>query len=37
MPADEANARETGCDGYMTKPIDTQGRLRGLIRGFLDQ
>jgi len=24
MPADEQRAREAGCDGYLTKPIDTR-------------
>jgi CheY-like chemotaxis protein len=34
MPGDEEKAREAGCDGYITKPIDTF-RLPGQIAGFL--
>ena len=34
MKGDEAKAREAGCDGYITKPIDTR-KLSGLIAGYL--
>ena len=34
MKGDEAKAREAGCDGYITKPIDTR-KLSGLIDGYL--
>jgi len=27
MPGDEKKAFEAGCDGYMTKPIDTRSFL----------
>lgn len=33
MKGDEQKAREAGCDGYITKPIDTRG-LPATIRGF---
>lgn len=36
MPGDEAHAREAGCDGYISKPIDTRA-FPGLIRTFLDR
>lgn len=35
MKGDEDKAREAGCDGYVTKPIDTR-RLPGLIAEYLD-
>ena len=28
MAGDEERAREAGCDGYITKPIDTRGFLK---------
>ena len=34
MKGDEAKARAAGCDGYITKPIDTRGLSRMVI-GFL--
>jgi CheY-like chemotaxis protein len=34
MKADEDRARAAGCDGYITKPIDTR-TFGGLIEGFL--
>lgn len=34
MKGDEERARAAGCDGYVTKPIDTR-RLPGVIAGFL--
>jgi CheY-like chemotaxis protein len=34
MKGDEEKAREAGCDGYVTKPIDTR-RLPGEIARFL--
>lgn len=34
MKGDESLAREAGCDGYITKPIDTR-TLSGLIASFL--
>ena len=34
MPADEAVARRAGCDGYITKPIDTRAFPRR-IQEFL--
>ena len=34
MPGDEALARQAGCDGYITKPIDTRAFPR-LIREYL--
>jgi len=36
MPGDEALARQAGCNGYITKPIDTRSFPR-LIREFLDR
>lgn len=35
MPGDEAQAREAGCNGYITKPINTR-EFPKLIRHFLD-
>jgi CheY-like chemotaxis protein len=34
MKGDEERARAAGCDGYVTKPIDTRA-LPGVIRGHL--
>jgi two-component system, cell cycle response regulator DivK len=34
MKGDEARAREAGCDGYLTKPVDKRV-LRALVAGFL--
>lgn len=34
MKGDEERARAAGCDGYVTKPIDTR-RLPGVIAGYL--
>src|SRR5271165_2352374 len=34
-PADEQRARDAGCDGYLTKPIDTRS-LADSVRHFLD-
>ena len=34
MQSDETNARDAGCDGYITKPIDTRA-FAGLIRNYL--
>lgn len=34
MKGDEEKAKAAGCDGYITKPIDTQ-TLPGVIAGFL--
>jgi two-component system, cell cycle response regulator DivK len=34
MKGDEEKARAAGCDGYIAKPIDTQG-FPGLIEGHL--
>jgi CheY-like chemotaxis protein len=35
MPGDEARARQAGCDGYLTKPIDAR-TLTASIRAYLD-
>jgi CheY-like chemotaxis protein/HPt (histidine-containing phosphotransfer) domain-containing protein len=35
MPGDEAKARQAGCDGYLTKPIESQA-LIARVRGYLD-
>jgi len=34
MQSDEANARDAGCDGYITKPIDTRA-FPGQISRYL--
>lgn len=34
MPGDEKKVREVGCDGYITKPIDTQDFLRRIEQHF---
>ena len=34
MKGDDEKAREAGCDGYITKPIDTRG-ISEEVRGFL--
>ena len=34
MDGDEADARKAGCDGYISKPIDTRA-FPGQVRGFL--
>ncbi|HYL74053.1 MAG TPA: response regulator [Bryobacteraceae bacterium] len=34
MKGDEENARAAGCDGYITKPIDTR-TFAGVVRGYL--
>ncbi len=34
MKGDDEKARAAGCDGYITKPIDTQ-TLPGVIAGYL--
>lgn len=34
MPGDEERAREAGCDGYLTKPVDIK-TLADTITGFL--
>ena len=36
MRGDEERAREAGCDGYISKPIDTR-ELPNTIREFLDE
>jgi CheY-like chemotaxis protein len=35
MPEDEERAREAGCDGFITKPIDTR-RFRTTVAGYLE-
>ncbi len=35
MRGDEAKAKEAGCDGYLTKPIDTRALPR-LVANFLE-
>ena len=35
MKGDEEKSREAGCDGYITKPIDTR-TMPATLRGFLD-
>jgi len=34
MKGDDAKARQAGCDGYITKPIDTR-TLPGAVAGYL--
>lgn len=34
MKGDDDKAREAGCDGYITKPIDTR-KLSGSVAGYL--
>jgi CheY-like chemotaxis protein len=34
MKGDDDKARAAGCDGYITKPIDTR-KLSGLVAGYL--
>jgi two-component system cell cycle response regulator DivK len=36
MRGDEEKAREAGCDGYISKPIDTRS-ITNTIREFLDE
>lgn len=36
MLGDEERAREAGCDGYLTKPVDTR-RLPDAVAAFLQQ
>jgi len=36
MKGDEENALAAGCDGYITKPIDTR-TFASVIRGYLDK
>jgi len=36
MKGDEALAREAGCDGYITKPIDTR-TVSSLVASFFDR
>jgi CheY-like chemotaxis protein len=36
MKGDDARAREAGCDGYITKPIDTR-TLPGAVAGYLHE
>jgi two-component system cell cycle response regulator DivK len=35
MKGDEEKSKEAGCDGYITKPIDTR-TMPATLRGFLD-
>jgi len=36
MRGDEARVREAGCDGYITKPIETR-QFPSIILGYLEQ
>ncbi|MEO8380398.1 MAG: response regulator [Acidobacteriota bacterium] len=36
MKGDDEKAKAAGCDGYITKPIDTR-RLSGLVTGYLQR
>jgi two-component system, cell cycle response regulator DivK len=36
MAADEQKAREAGCDGFVTKPLDTRS-LPELVRAYLEK
>jgi CheY-like chemotaxis protein len=36
MAADEQKAKEAGCDGFVTKPVDTRS-LPELVRAYLDE
>lgn len=36
MLGDDTKAREAGCDGYVTKPIDTRG-FPALVAGYLER
>ena len=36
MKGDDARARDAGCDGYITKPIDTR-TLPGAVAGYLQE
>src|ERR1700686_2549735 len=36
IKGDEEIARASGCDGYVTKPINTR-TLAGMVRGYLNQ
>jgi two-component system, cell cycle response regulator DivK len=34
MPGDDEKAREAGCTGYLTKPIDTRAFLKDIVHYF---
>ncbi len=36
MKGDEENARAAGCDGYISKPIDTRS-FPAVVRGYLEE
>ncbi len=36
MKGDDAKARDAGCDGYITKPVDTR-KLPGLVAKYLQR